>query len=266
MLKLYPLFSGSSGNMYFIESHKSNILVDIGVSYKVLVESLKNINKDISDIDALFITHEHSDHTKGIETFVKKTSVPVFLSSGTYSILKEKLANKNINTKECNLNKLEKELPFVLKDISITPFETSHDAIMPFGFHIQNDDSSLTIATDLGFVSDNIYNYLDKSDLSVIEANYDSELLHYGPYGYPLKQRIRSEIGHLSNEDSACTILKLAERGKRDFILGHLSENNNNPDVAYQVVSNALISKGFDISEFNLSVATRKFSDEVYQV
>lgn len=264
MLKLYPLFSGSSGNMYFIESHKSNILVDIGVSYKTLVESLNSIGKDISDIDALFVTHEHSDHIKGIETFVKKTSIPVFASLGTCSFLKNRLESKNIY--KYNLSEMEKEVAFKLKDISITPFETSHDASMPFGFHIQNDDSCLTIATDLGFVSENIYNYLSKSNLSVIESNYDRELLLSGPYFYPLKQRIRSEIGHLSNEDTAKTILNLALGGKRDFILGHLSENNNNPDIALNVVSDTLLNNGFNLAEFNINVASRHFSDEVYHI
>lgn len=264
MLKLYPLFSGSSGNMYFIESHQTNILIDIGVSYKVMLESLQKINKDIKDVDALFITHEHTDHTKGIETFTKKTSIPVFASSGTCKVLTEKFNTKNIS--KYNLNEIKTENPFVIKDISITAFETSHDAVMPFGFHIRNNDSSLTIATDLGYVSDNIYNHLENSDLSVIEANYDSELLKISPYHYSLKNRIKSETGHLSNEDSANTILKLAASGKRNFILGHISNNNNNPDIAYQNVCDCLTKEKFNLCDFNINVAGRNFSDEVYVV
>lgn len=262
MLKLYPLFSGSTGNVYFIESNKAKILIDIGVSYKKLLESLNNINKSIDNIDALFITHEHTDHIKGLSTFLKQTNIPVFLSSGTCSILKSKL---KLTTNEIdNLNSLKSNKPYKIKDIAVTPFDTSHDAIMPFGYSISSGDNTITIATDLGYVSDNIYKYLSNSKLCVIESNYDSNLLMYGPYNYMLKQRIKSNVGHLSNEYTGNTILKLAKEGNRNFILSHLSKNNNDPDIAYSTITNTLKDNGYNLDEFNISVAKQDFSDEVY--
>lgn len=260
MLKLYPLFSGSSGNMYLIETESANILVDIGVSYKKVIGSLEKINKNIDDIDALFITHEHSDHIKGLATFLKKTDIPIFSSNGTCQFLKEKLELDTLD----KFNSLVPEKSFIIKDLSVIPFETSHDAVMPYGYTISSDDKSVTIATDLGYITENIYNHLSSSGLSVIESNYDNSLLMYGPYSYMLKQRIKSNTGHLSNDDTAFTIARLAKEGKRTFILGHLSENNNNPDIACGIITDTLKQNGFDINEFNINVATRDFSDEVY--
>lgn len=262
MLKLYPLFSGSSGNMYFIETEKANILIDIGVSYKRVVEALEKIDKSIDDIDALFITHEHTDHIKGLATFLKKTNIPVFSSSGTCLCLREKLDIQNLD----RFNSLVPERNFTIKGLDIVPFETSHDAVMPFGYTVSSDNKTITIATDLGYVSENIYSHLSASGISVIESNYDNNLLMYGPYSYMLKQRIKSNIGHLSNDDTASTITRLAKEGKRTFILGHLSENNNNPDIACDIISDALKQNGFCLDEFNINVATRNFSDEVYSL
>lgn len=264
MLKLYPLFSGSSGNMYLVESPTANILIDIGVSYKTLVDSLEKIGKQISDIDALFITHEHTDHVQGLSTFLNKSNVPVFGSKGTLGYIKNKFESKIKDFS--NLNEISCEEKMSVKDILITPFDTSHDATMPFGYKIENEDSTLTIATDLGYVSENVYKYLLSSKLSVIESNYDRELLLYGPYSYPLKCRIQSEVGHLSNLDAGRTILSLAKNGKRDFLLGHLSHNNNEPTKAKDTVCDMLRENGFDLNEFNICLTTRHFSDEVYVI
>lgn len=262
MLKLYPLFSGSSGNVYFIQTDKSNILIDIGVSYSKLIQALESINESIDNVDALFITHEHTDHIKGLSTFLKKTNIPIFLSSGTCSSIKEKL---NLDDSFMDkFNSLKASSEFKLNDVVITPFETSHDAIMPFGYSISNGENIATIATDLGYVSDDIYKHLSNSKLCVIESNYDNNLLMYGPYNYMLKQRIKSNLGHLSNEDTSNVILKLASEGKRDFILGHLSDNNNNPNIALNTINDNLKNNGYDLDEFNINIATRDFSSEVY--
>lgn len=264
MLKLYPLFSGSSGNMYLVKSPEANILVDIGVSYKTLVESLDKIGSQVSDIDALFITHEHSDHVKGLSTFINKTSIPIYASCGTVKCLRDRLAGKakRLDT----LFNISNEETIKVKDIAITSFEISHDAVMPFGYTIKHDNSVITIATDLGYVSDNVYKYLLSSDLSIIESNYDNNLLMYGPYTYPLKRRIQSDVGHLSNLEAGDTIINLAKNGKRNFLLGHLSHNNNEPDIAKNTVCDMLKENGFNLNEFNICLTSRHFSDEVYEV
>lgn len=261
MLNLYPLFSGSSGNMYLVESNNTNVLVDIGISYKRANLALNEIGKSFEDIDAIVITHEHQDHIQGLATLLRKQDIPIYTSKGTSCAICTKLKLDNIN-----INEIKADEMFSIKDINITPFEISHDAAMPLGYTIASEDKSLTIATDLGYVSDNIYCHLKDSNLSVIESNYDNTLLMYSPYNYNLKQRIKSNIGHLSNTDTASVITNLAKDGKRSFILGHLSQNNNNPDIAYSIITDTLKENGFNLDEFNINIATRDFSSEVYSL
>ena len=262
MLKLYPLYSGSSGNMYLIKSPTSAVLVDIGVSFKSLTTCLDNLGLKTADISALLITHEHSDHIKGLTTFVNKTNIPIYMTKGTREYILDRYQEKFKNTPDISIAQPETSLN--IGDITITPFETSHDAVDPVGYTLQNGDSTLTIATDLGCVSENVYEHLLNSNLSVIESNYDRNLLMYGDYTYPLKCRIQSDMGHLSNDDTSNLILDLARKGKRDFILGHISQNNNEPEQAMFSVNTTLTSNGFDLNDFNIHCATRDMSFEEY--
>jgi len=262
MLKLYPLYSGSSGNMYLIRSPKATVIVDIGVSFKSLTSSLETLGIGLDEIDALFITHEHTDHTLGLATFINKTDIPIYTSSGTSTYLLNKLNSKL--KKVPSIATIANGNNFTLKDIIVSPFSISHDAVEPLGFTFSNDDSILTIATDLGYVSDDVYDKLSHSTFSVIECNYDRNLLMYGPYSYPLKCRIQSDIGHLSNDDTSSTILSLAKEGKRNFLLGHISENNNEPEQALFAVNHTLTENGFDLNDFNINCATRNVSFEEY--
>ena len=262
MLKLYPLYSGSSGNMYLIRSPKATVIVDIGVSFKSLVTSLETLGIGLNEIDALFITHEHTDHTLGLATFINKTDIPIYTSNGTSSYLLNKLKVKL--KKVPSIAIVSANNSFTLKDITVLPFKISHDAAEPLGFTFTNEDSILTIATDLGFVSDDVYDKLSRSTFSVIECNYDRNLLMYGPYSYPLKCRIQSDIGHLSNDDTSSTILSLAKAGKRNFLLGHISENNNEPEQALFAVRHTLTENGFNLNDFNINLATRDASFEEY--
>lgn len=262
MLKLYPLYSGSSGNMYLVKSPTSTVLVDIGVSFKSLTTCLDNLNMAIEDISALLVTHEHSDHTKGITTLINKTNIPIYTTQGTKNYILDKYANKIKNTPD--MRNVKYGTSFNIGDIKVTPFETSHDAAEPVGYTLQNEESTLTIATDLGYVTDNVYEQLACSSLSVIESNYDRNLLLVGDYPYPLKCRIQSDMGHLSNDDASNLILSLAKEGKRDFILGHISENNNEPEQAMFCVNHTLEKHGFDLNEFKITYATRDMSFEEY--
>ncbi len=262
MLKLYPLFSGSSGNMYLIKSPTSTVLVDIGVSFKALTTCLDNLNMRIADISALFITHEHSDHIKGLTTFINKTNIPIYATKGTSNYILNKYADKIKASPEFFL--VEPETSIYIGDILVTPFKTSHDAVEPVGYTLKNGDSTLTIATDLGCVNEKIYEHLIDSNLSLIESNYDRNLLLLGNYTYPLKCRIQSDIGHLSNDDTSNLILNLARNGKRDFILGHISQNNNEPEQAMFCVNTTLQNNGFDLKDFNIHCATRDMSFEEY--
>ena len=264
MLKLYPLYSGSSGNMYLIKSPSSTIIVDIGVSFKSLVDSLDELNMKLSDVSALFITHEHSDHVKGLISFINKTNIPIYITKGTWEYIYKKELGKIKKTPNINIVKPDSKIN--IYDITVTPFQVSHDAMEPVGYNISCSDTSLSIATDLGYVSNDVFNYLKNSSFNVIESNYDRNLLMYGTYPYPLKCRIQSDLGHLSNEDSANTILSLANEGKRNFLLGHLSNNNNEPEQAIYTVNSCLKENGYNLDEFNICVASRDKSFEVYEI
>lgn len=264
MIKLYPLFSGSSGNMYLICSNNTSILIDIGVSFKQATLALKDIGQEITNISALFITHEHIDHTRGLCTLLKKNTIPIYSTCKTIEYLKKEQLKKLTNISTFLFNEVEYEKSITISDLYITPFKVSHDAVMPVGYTISDGEKTVTIATDLGYINDDIFVHLEKSNLSVIESNYDPHLLQYGGYPYALKQRITSDIGHLSNADTSNIILNLAKCGRRNFILGHISENNNEPNIARLTVCDILTKNGFNLSDFNINVATRDFSSEVY--
>ena len=265
MINLYPLFSSSSGNMYLIETENANVLIDIGVTYKKARESLEAIGKSTSDIDAIFITHEHSDHIKGLSMFIKSSpNVKVYSSIGTCEYLKDMLINSNVSTE--NLITISPDTNVEIKDLNITSFSISHDAIDPVGYNVSCGNKSITIATDLGVMTNNVLSYLENSSFPVIEANYDKNMLLAGKYPFEVKRRISGPYGHLSNEDSGQVILKLAKNGTRDFLLSHMSENNNVPMLAKETILSTLSLAGFDTNEFNINIASKNFSSEVYSL
>lgn len=156
--------------------------------------------------------------------------------------------------------------PFKIKDIEITPFETSHDAVCPCGYNIITGSESLTYATDLGYVSDEVFEYLKLANYIVLEANYDKTMLDFGKYPYPLKHRIKSLTGHLSNDDAAMTVARLANMGKDNFLFAHLSQNNNNPDILINTLEDELIKNDIPLSNVNLNIASKTLSCEVYNI
>lgn len=263
-MNIHPLYSSSSGNVFHIETPESNILIDAGVSYKAIKDGLASINKDISDISAILVTHEHADHINGLPMLCKKNNIPLYACGKTASYLQELLKEKNIQNDifEVNYNK-----PFKINDMEITPFETSHDAIMPCGYRINNNGSILTYSTDLGFVSDEVFENLKNSDYIILEANYDESMLDFGKYPYYLKRRIKSNLGHLSNVDSANTIVRLnKENTTPKFLLAHLSENNNNLALAKTTIDSILTENNIDPKDVDINFASKKLSNEVYKI
>ncbi len=265
MLNLYPLYSSSSGNMYLITSENANILVDIGVTYKKVNEALSQISLKVSDIDAIFITHEHSDHIKGLNLFVKNNpNVPVYTSKGTREYIINMLKEAKIQAGSILDISLTQNL--YIKDLCIEHFNTSHDAVDPLGYKVSCEDKSVTIATDLGIMTNSVFGYLESSSLPVIECNYDKNMLFAGKYPFEIKRRIAGPYGHLSNEDSGQVILKLAKGGTRNFLLSHMSQHNNMPELAKETILSTLSLAGFDTNEFNIDIATKDFSSEVYKL
>lgn len=266
MINVHPLYSSSSGNMFHFETPKANILIDAGVSYKAIREGLSSINKEAKDIDAVLITHEHTDHIKGIPLFCRKNpETPIYATVKTAKYLKNLLDSQNISG---NIIGFEYNTTFKINDIVVTPFETSHDALMPCGYNLQVGDKKLSYATDLGYVSDEVFNYIKASDYYVIESNYDKTMLEFGKYTYPVKRRIAGPTGHLSNEDASRLIAKIYELGQAQnrFLLAHLSENNNEPNLAMDFINSTLKQLDVDVTNIEINIASKKLSNEEYLV
>ena len=257
MLKFCSLYSGSSGNSSLVQSKNINILVDAGVSGKKIIDALASINVGIENISAILITHEHSDHTQSIATLSKKYNIPVYANKKTWNAMqdkKEKMSKDNIMY--FNNNK-----PFTLNDITILPFDIPHDAADPCGFTISDFNSKISIATDIGHMTTSIIDNIKNSNFLLLEANYEPDVLKCSSYPFHLKERIASPIGHLSNIEAGKTINYLADFGVKNIMLGHLSNENNFPELAYKSVLEQIENK-----ELNLSVANRFSPSEFFNV
>ena len=261
MLKCCSLYSGSSGNSFFIQSDNSNILVDVGVSIKKIQSALnEKFNLSLDNIDAIFITHEHVDHTKSLFQIASKYDMPIFATFGTWHALE--LQNKPINNKNTFI--LNKSFNF--KDLRIYPFPTPHDAEEPCGFNIYNHNSKISIATDIGYIDENLFNHLKESSFIMLESNYEPQMLKFSTYPYILKRRISGNLGHLSNDDAGNTISKLISYGLKDALLIHLSKENNMPEIAYQNVMEKLNSCNQNTENFHLSIAPRNNPSVIFDI
>ncbi|MEG0251288.1 MAG: MBL fold metallo-hydrolase [Christensenellaceae bacterium] len=243
-LEIAPLFSGSKGNCIYIGTQTSKVLIDAGFSCTKIAQELQKVEIDLSEIDGILITHEHSDHTAGIGVISRKYDVPIYVNEPTWQQIEHRVGK--IEPK--NLRLIE-EQDFYIKDLCIQPYAISHDAVCPFGYSIFSQGKKISVMTDLGKVTDKIMQQVADSSIVLLESNHDVEMLKCGPYPYYLKRRILSTHGHLSNADAAVTALKLAQAGVKGILLGHLSEKNNFYELAYETVSCALQQNGFIIGK-----------------
>lgn len=253
MFKFCSLFSGSSGNCLYIETNKTKILVDCGESAKKIVESLNDINTDIESIDAILVTHEHIDHVKSLGTLSRKYNIPVYSNIETLNSMPlqtQKIKNDNIHTFDFSND-------FVIGDLKIQPFSIPHDAANPCAFNIFHNDKKMSVATDIGHMNSEILNYLEKSSFLLLEANYDQNVLKCSPYPYHLKERISGPLGHLSNDMAGKTISHLMHSGLKNAMLGHLSKENNFPELAYKTVIDQVIENNLPEKSIKISVASR---------
>ena len=248
MLKFCSLYSGSSGNSSLVQSKNTNILIDAGVSGKKIIDALASINVDIKNISAILITHEHSDHTQSIATLSKKYNIPIYANKKTWDAMKDKKSK----ILENNICYFYTNKEFSLDDITILPFNIPHDAADPCGFCISDSESKVSIATDIGHMTNSILDNIKNSNFLLLEANYEPDVLKCSSYPFHLKERIASPIGHLSNIEAGKTINYLADFGVKNIMLGHLSNENNFPELAYKSVLEQIENK-----ELNLSVANR---------
>lgn len=261
MFTCCSLFSGSSGNSFLIQSDKTNILIDAGVSCKKIEQALQNINVSFSDITAILITHEHTDHIKGLNTIFAKYNIPIYANKKTWEAMGE--AAKKIPIKARNF--FENDISFKLENLEIFPFSTPHDAANPCGFNIYYDNKKISIATDLGYVSDNVFNALKNSSFLFLESNYSQDILKYSSYPYMLKKRINGKLGHLENSCTGQTICRLVDYGLKNVLLIHLSKENNFPELAYQTVIEEL-EKSNSSENVSIAVAPRDVPSKFFKV
>ncbi|MGE5474344.1 MAG: MBL fold metallo-hydrolase [Ignavibacteriales bacterium] len=254
MIKCCSLYSGSSGNSIYVESANTKILIDAGVSGKKIECGLESIGSSINDVDAILVTHEHSDHVSSIGYLSKKYDIPVYASELTWNQLEEQTSK----IKTSNRMTFKHNNEFEVGDLDIVPFKIPHDAVDPCGFSIFGDGKKVTIATDIGHMNKYLVENMLNSELLLLESNHDIEMLKCGRYPWFLKKRILGETGHLCNEDAAKTIKYLVKSGMKKFFLGHLSTENNFPELALQTVTNSLGEIGVTIGmEVFLEVAPR---------
>jgi len=258
------LASGSSGNCHFISSKKAKILLDAGMSRKYIRDSLEAIGENIEDIDGIFITHEHSDHIKGLKVILKNYDIIVHMSERVFENIKDKFREEDL----CKIEFISSDEELVIKDIKIKSFKTSHDSVDPMGYNFLYKDKKLSIVTDVGIMTDEIIESLRNSNFLVIESNHDVNMLMYGAYPFYLKKRILSEVGHLSNDAAAETVYEIFKDGKlKNVVLAHLSKENNVPELAHLTVQRYLESMNVSISkDLNLDLTYRDKVSKLYRI
>ena len=262
-LRFSPLFSGSSGNAIYIGCDDAQLLVDAGMSGTRVIQELLRVGVDPARLNAILVTHEHADHIKGIGILSRKFDLPVFATEGTWEGMYDKIGA--IAAK--NRIIVDPEQDFFMGSINVTPFSIPHDANQPVGFTFEADGAKLAIATDLGCIRDGWFNHVLGSDAVLLESNYDPDMLKAGPYPYELKKRILSRRGHLSNDDAGHAAAELALHGTRQIILGHLSKENNFPELALRSCELYLQRAGIEPHEdVMLSVARRDGTTGMFSI
>ena len=233
-MNLYSIASGSSGNCIYVGENNRGVLVDTGVSMKRIREGLCQVNMDLTDIDGIFITHEHSDHISSLGPILRKYAIPVFSTEKTVEKILQSGKMQNVDSDLFQV--VRPDCSITVADMKVTPFSISHDAVDPVCYTMERNGKKIAVATDMGTYSDYTISHLKDSEALLLEANHDINMLQVGHYPYSLKLRILSDRGHLSNDCSARLIGKLIHDKLQHVLLGHLSQENNYPQLAYSTV------------------------------
>ncbi len=251
-IKICTLYSGSSGNCVYISSPETSILIDAGRSARTLLASLTAAGGDPFEIEAIFVTHGHTDHTSALAQLMKKSRIPVHMTEETAAEVRarDRYAVDTVVTHP-------RVFEATVGDLTVSSFPTPHDSAGSVGYIVTSPYGSIGIATDIGHMTVGIFNRLAACDKVMIESNYDENMLRTGSYPYPLKRRIGSDFGHLSNSDCARTVSALADAGVKSFLLAHLSAENNTPELALAASCRALVEGGH--TDAVISVADRNF-------
>ncbi len=252
-MRIINLASGSDGNVTYLENEGVKVLVDAGLSASEITNRLAIIGVKPTEIDAIFLTHDHIDHTKGIDVFSNKYNTPVFAHEKVWNSFDYKARRMSATNRKAFADE------FTYKNLDIKPVEIPHD-VDCFGFSFINNDKKVSILTDLGHTNDRILGSIANSQLVYLEANYDKKLLMESVrYPLSLKRRIDGPNGHLSNSASCDAIDFLARTGTRQIVLSHLSKENNRPELAYSFMCDNLSPRGIKEGEdIKIDVASTK--------
>ncbi len=235
MLKISPLFSGSKGNCTLIQSQNVNILLDVGFTYRGIVKALEERDLTPDDIDAIVITHEHTDHIGALPMWTRHTPTPVYAPERIADLIAQRVYFSDVNGIVDD---------FVLGDVAIAHYECSHDAVCCFGYKFTCGSSRFACVTDTGHYTDELTDFLWDCNAIMLESNHDEDMLRRGSYSFSLKQRILSPFGHLSNAQAAQVLKQLAGSCVKTILLAHLSENNNNKELAFNTAVSACAESG----------------------
>ena len=248
-MQVYTLFSGSSGNSVYVRDGSTEILIDAGKSAGAIEKSLSALDSSLRNISAVFLTHEHTDHTVGLEIISKKHHVPVHMTEDSYNKFVSPTSQLHSCAKKHSIRYSVK-----VGSLTVSSFQIPHDSAMNVGYTVENESGErFGLATDMGYVTEEILSALCGCDIAVIESNHDIKMLKNGPYPYFLKQRILSSGGHLCNDDCADLALNLARSGASSITLAHLSRENNTPDKAFDVTRALLNQCGFSSVELKVA-------------
>lgn len=239
-MRIINLSSGSDGNLTYLESDHAKVLIDAGLSCSEICKRLSLLSVRPEEINAVLLTHEHNDHTKGVDIFSSKYNIPVLAHEKVWVTFDHKAERIS------SLNRKSYDNAFSLQDLYVQPVEVPHD-VTCFGYSFLQNDKKISILTDLGHTNDRILNSIANSQLVYLESNYDKEMLMKGTkYPLSLKMRISGPNGHLSNEDSYNALEYLVGTGAKQIVLSHLSKENNRPDLAYDYMCEHLLMQGIE--------------------
>jgi len=262
-LNFCSLSSGSSGNCYYLGNESTGILIDAGIPAGVIRKFLKNKGIPIQTIMGVLVTHNHTDHIRGLELLTRKNNLPVFT---THKIWKS-IVSRQHNISGITLREIGLQQKFHLAGFNVEAFPVSHDAPETVGFHICAEDFKITIATDLGHICKTSAPYIRAANLLVLESNFDEKLLINGNYPHFLKERIRSDHGHLGNHQTSAFLAENVGEDLRHICLAHLSNKNNTPDIALQTLHQTFAGRGISTNgQLHISVLNRNIPSEMIRL
>ena len=265
-MRLCSIASGSSGNCIYVGSDCAHVLIDAGISGRRVEAGLNSLELTGRDLDGILITHEHSDHIKGLGVIARKYGIPIYATGGTVDAMVRSGSLGKIP--EGIFREIREDEPFLIKDLVVNPFTIPHDAAQPVGYRLECGEHSVAIATDLGKYNEYIIENLQNLDALLLEANHDIRMLQVGRYPYYLKQRIMGDRGHLSNENAGQLLCRLLHDNLKAVFLGHLSKENNYEELAYETVCSEVTmgDNPYKSKDFKIQVAKRDYISETVTV